>query len=122
MPRTVANAQKKNVSIEKNPRRAAAEFEAGRHFDIALIDITIPEMNGIELLEIIKNTSPATECIMVTAVDEARTAIQCLRKGAYDDGGIKKEITKVLKLNAELQQKHVKLEQEINSFKSIFEG
>ena len=74
----------KNVSIEKKPRRAAAEFEAGQHFDIALIDITMPEMNGIELLEIIKNTSPATECIMVTAVDEARTAIQCLRKGAYD--------------------------------------
>ena len=74
----------KNVSTEQDPRRAAAVFEDGGVFDIALIDITMPEMSGIELLEIIKNTSPATECIMVTAVDEARTAITCLRKGAYD--------------------------------------
>jgi two-component system response regulator AtoC len=41
-------------------------------------------MDGIELLEIIKTHSPKTECIMITAVDEARMAVQCLRKGAYD--------------------------------------
>lgn len=74
----------KNVRIEADPRKAAAVFEQGQQFDIALIDITMPEVGGVELLEIIKNTSPATECIMVTAVDEARTAIQCLKKGAYD--------------------------------------
>jgi DNA-binding NtrC family response regulator len=74
----------KNVRIEADPRKAAAVFEQGQQFDIALIDITMPEVGGVELLEIIKSTSPATECIMVTAVDEARTAIQCLKKGAYD--------------------------------------
>ena len=74
----------KNVVIEADPRKAATDFEQGQQFDIALIDITMPEMDGIELLEIIKSTSPATECIMVTAIDEARTAIQCLKKGAYD--------------------------------------
>ena len=74
----------KSVVIETDPKKAAAVFEQGQPFDIALIDITMPEMSGIELLEIIKSTSPATECIMVTAVDEARTAIQCLKKGAYD--------------------------------------
>ena len=74
----------KNVRIEADPQKVAAAFEQGQQFDIALIDITMPEMDGIGLLEIIKSTSPATECIMVTAVDEARTAIQCLKKGAYD--------------------------------------
>jgi two-component system response regulator AtoC len=74
----------KNIHTEVDPQKAASLFEQGHQFDIALIDITMPELNGIELLEIIKNTSPATECIMVTAVDEARTAIQCLKKGAYD--------------------------------------
>ena len=44
----------------------------------------MPSMSGIELLEAIKTNSPTTECIMVTAVDEARTAIHCLKKGAYD--------------------------------------
>lgn len=74
----------KNVRTEQNPRKAADAFENDGEFDIALIDITMPEMGGIELLEIIKNNSPTTECIMVTAVDEARVAITCLKKGAYD--------------------------------------
>jgi two-component system response regulator AtoC len=74
----------RNVRTEEDPRKAAAAFEAGEEFDIALIDVTMPEMDGIKLLEAIKNTSPATECIMVTAVDEARVAINCLKKGAYD--------------------------------------
>ena len=82
--RGLITAGYKNVAIEADPRDAAAAFKKGQQFDIALIDITMPEMDGIELLEIIKSTSPATECIMVTAVDEARTAIQCLKKGAYD--------------------------------------
>lgn len=74
----------KNVRIMEDPLKVAAAFEAGEAFDIALIDITMPKMDGVELLEIIKNTSPATECIMVTAVDEALVAINCLKKGAYD--------------------------------------
>jgi two-component system response regulator AtoC len=74
----------KNVRIETDPLKAAADFENEEEYDIGLIDITMPGMDGIELLEIIKSHSPKTECIMITAVDEARTAVQCLRKGAYD--------------------------------------
>ena len=63
---------------------AAAAFDRGEQFDLALIDMTMPELNGMQLLDLIKNTSPGTECIMVTAINEARTAVECLRKGAYD--------------------------------------
>jgi DNA-binding NtrC family response regulator len=41
-------------------------------------------MDGIQLLEFIKNTSPQTECIMVMEVDEAKAAMASMRKGAYD--------------------------------------
>jgi len=74
----------KKVKTEVDPRKAAHLFENGELFDIALIDITMPEMNGIELLEVIRSCSPRTECIMVTAIDEARVAVESLRKGAYD--------------------------------------
>ena len=74
----------KNIHIEDNPEKAAAAFKTGETFDIALIDITMPGMDGMELLEVIRNNSPRTECIMVTAIDEVRVAIKCLRKGAYD--------------------------------------
>lgn len=80
----------------------------GGAFDIALIDITMPGIDGIELLEMIKNTSPNTECIMVTAVDEARTAMNCLRKGAYDY--LVKPISKeelVLSVNRALERKRL---------------
>ncbi len=46
--------------------------------------MTMPDMDGIKLLEMIKNISPRTECIMVTAVNEARVAVDCLKRGAYD--------------------------------------
>jgi len=74
----------KNVVTEDDPVKAARRFEQGDEFDIALIDITMPGMNGIELLEMIRKASPTSECIMVTAVDEVRTAVRCLQKGAYD--------------------------------------
>ncbi|MFZ1986798.1 MAG: sigma-54 dependent transcriptional regulator [Desulfatitalea sp.] len=73
-----------NVRLADNPLEAAAAFEQGELFDLALIDMTMPEMDGMALLDHIKNTSPGTECIMVTAINEARTAVECLRRGAYD--------------------------------------
>ena len=74
----------KNVHTEVNPVKAAEVIENGKTFDIALIDITMPALNGIELMQIIKKVQPRTECIMITALDEARTAVDCLKKGAYD--------------------------------------
>jgi two-component system response regulator AtoC len=73
-----------NILLQDDPVQAAARIESGRPFDLALIDMTMPGMNGLELLDQIKAVSPATECIMITAVNEARTAVECLRKGAYD--------------------------------------
>ena len=73
-----------DVRLEIDPLKAAAAFSRGKCVDIALIDMTMPEMEGVELLEHIKNTCPTTECIMVTAVNEASVAVECLRKGAYD--------------------------------------
>jgi DNA-binding NtrC family response regulator len=72
------------VHMEEDPFKAASLFENGKPFDLALLDMSMPGMTGLELLDIIKKNNPDTECIMITAVDEARTAVACLRKGAYD--------------------------------------
>ena len=73
-----------DVRTESDPAKAATYFEQGQTCDIALIDLIMPNMDGMELLEIIKNHSPSTECIMITAVNDATVAVGCLRKGAYD--------------------------------------
>src|SRR5208337_2289421 len=74
----------RELSLENDPRKAAGMFERGEAYDLALIDITMPGMSGLELLHIIKNCSPDTECIVVSAVNEAQTAVEAIRMGAYD--------------------------------------
>ena len=74
----------RNVHLENDPLNVVAVFERGGTFDIALIDINMPSMDGIELLEFIKRTSPSTECLMVTGVNEASIAVKCVKRGAYD--------------------------------------
>jgi type II secretory ATPase GspE/PulE/Tfp pilus assembly ATPase PilB-like protein/CheY-like chemotaxis protein len=74
----------KTLRLESDPRNAAAAVENGDKFDVALIDINMPWMDGLQLLERIKNVSPDTECLMVSAVNEAKVAVECLKKGAYD--------------------------------------
>jgi DNA-binding NtrC family response regulator len=72
------------VTLEDRPLEVIRRFEDGQVFDVAIIDMTMPEMDGVALLEQIKTLSPETECIMATAVNDARTAVECLRTGAYD--------------------------------------
>jgi two-component system response regulator AtoC len=74
----------KNLTLESDPYKAAALFEEGNIFSLALIDVSMEGLDGLELLGVIKNTSPSTECIMVTALNEAKVAVECLKKGAYD--------------------------------------
>ncbi len=72
------------VRLEESSVKLAEEVKNGYTFDLALIDMTMPEMDGMALLETIKANTPSCECIMVTAINEARIAVECLNKGAYD--------------------------------------
>lgn len=74
----------KNIRAESDPLKAAALVQQGAPVDIALIDISMPGMTGVELLQLIRSSSPTTECIMVTAADEASLAVSCMKKGAFD--------------------------------------
>src|SRR5258705_542692 len=50
---------------------------------VAFLDIVLPGMNGISLLERIKERDPDAEVIVMTSQSSAKTAIEALRKGAY---------------------------------------
>ncbi len=74
----------KDITLESDSEKIADLIKGGEKFDIALLDITMPGLNGLELLEIIKSESPETECIMISARDDAKSAISAMKKGAYD--------------------------------------
>jgi DNA-binding NtrC family response regulator len=49
-----------------------------------LCDIRMPEMSGVELLPKVLARDPDIAVLMLTAIDEPRTAIECLKLGAFD--------------------------------------
>ncbi len=62
----------------------ALERVASDHPTAMLCDIRMPETSGVELLPKVLAQDPDLAIIMLTAIDEPRTAIECLKLGAYD--------------------------------------
>jgi len=61
----------------------ALEIFKNNPVDLILLDILLPDINGIELLERLKGMDPNTEIIMVTGVKEIQTAVKAIKLGAY---------------------------------------
>ncbi len=67
-----------------NDGNSALAMLAERKPDLVLLDIRMPDKSGTELLAEIKTSYPDTVVIMVTAVTDTHTAVQCMKDGAYD--------------------------------------
>ncbi|NNM07308.1 MAG: response regulator, partial [Gemmatimonadetes bacterium] len=52
--------------------------------DILLLDLQLPDMSGLEVLEEAEKKSPGSEVIMLTGHGSMDTAIEAIRKGAFD--------------------------------------
>jgi DNA-binding NtrC family response regulator len=57
---------------------------ANTRFDVAILDLHLPGMTGIDLLARIKEQQPEIEVLMLTAHSSIETAVQAMRAGAYD--------------------------------------
>lgn len=53
-------------------------------YDCLLVDLDMPGMNGIEVIEVCKQLSPTTEAIVLTGKGSTESAIAALRLGAFD--------------------------------------
>ncbi|MBN1102699.1 MAG: sigma-54-dependent Fis family transcriptional regulator [Deltaproteobacteria bacterium] len=51
---------------------------------LVLLDLIMPEKNGMEVLQVMKETFPSVECIVITAVDDVSSAVRAMRFGAFD--------------------------------------
>src|SRR5260370_38942569 len=64
--------------------RAAIKVMEKSTFDVAILDLRMPGMTGIEVLEHLKQVSPDTEAVMMTGHASMETAIDAMRLGAFD--------------------------------------
>ncbi|HLG42404.1 MAG TPA: sigma-54 dependent transcriptional regulator [Planctomycetota bacterium] len=53
-------------------------------FDVVLLDIMLPDLDGLKVLEQVRRDRPATQVIMLTAKKDVKTAVEAMKKGAYD--------------------------------------
>jgi DNA-binding response OmpR family regulator len=69
--------------VALNAHDAFAKIQ-NHHFDVALLDIRLPDKSGIDLLEASQSFFQTTSTIMITAVKDLNTAIQAMKIGATD--------------------------------------
>ncbi len=70
--RTAADGDEAITELEKNP------------FDLILLDIKMPRMNGFEVLKFVKKNYPSVKVIMLTGFADLKNAIESKKLGAED--------------------------------------
>jgi DNA-binding NtrC family response regulator len=64
-------------------KQAFELFEKG-DFDLVVMDVRMPEMNGLEALKLIKESDPRTFVVIMTAHSNLQDAVTAIKDGAYD--------------------------------------
>jgi len=108
--------------------KEALEKHSGDAFDLILLDLLMPEMDGIEVLKKLKKIDPQTLIIIITAYASVESAIAAMKIGAYDyiqkpfkHDELLLTITRAIE-HKKLQEENLRLKDEIDkkfSFRSI---
>jgi two-component system response regulator HydG len=67
----------------RNGREALDRIER-EYFDLLITDVRMPEMDGIELLERVKERFPGIEVLIITGFGSIDAAVEAMKKGAYE--------------------------------------
>jgi DNA-binding NtrC family response regulator len=63
---------------------AGIEAMRRRRFDVAITDLKMPGLDGVETLSALKEIDPAVPVVMATGYATVETAIEAMKRGAYD--------------------------------------
>jgi DNA-binding response OmpR family regulator len=83
----------KQAIHEKHPDVGIAAFPSGKsflhgfeenRFDLVVLDYNLPDIDGLQLLSIIRSRDPDIPLIMITGVGSEQTAVEAMKSGATD--------------------------------------
>lgn len=71
------------VNTFSNPLEALKHLESER-YDVAILDLKMPDIDGMEVLKIIKEKYPDMIVVIITGYASVKTAVESIKLGAYD--------------------------------------
>jgi DNA-binding NtrC family response regulator len=82
--RTTLESQSLHVDEAQDGLQAVEMVRSSGPYDAVLLDVNMPRMSGLEALERIKELSPSTFCLILTAYSNVKDAVYAIRQGAFD--------------------------------------
>ncbi len=64
--------------------KAGIDFIRNNAVDVVLLDLNLPEISGLEILQIIKKEKPILPVIIITGQNDIGTAVEIMKSGAFD--------------------------------------
>ena len=81
----LAHADAKRFQVQRaDTLLAALDQLAKLEFDIAILDLTLPDSHGVETFLTVQRHAPALPVIVVTGIDDESVALNAVRQGAQD--------------------------------------
>ncbi len=81
----ILKEQNKDYEIaEAENGKVAKDLVRANDFDLVLCDIKMPGVDGIEVLDFITKEKPETAVVMISGHGDIDTAVDCIKKGAFD--------------------------------------
>jgi DNA-binding NtrC family response regulator len=71
------------VTVTASPLRAAQELEE-HNYALLIADLKMPSLDGLDLLDWIRQVGRSTEVVIITAFGSVETSIEAMEKGVYD--------------------------------------
>lgn len=105
--------------MEAESAEAARKVLAGSGVDLVLLDLVMPNEDGLTFLRRLREAGDETPVLVVSALDTAKTAVEALQSGAadyivkgFDIEELRKRVANILKL-AELDEENQRLRREL---------
>ena len=122
LEKIIKTKTKYKITTTTNAKEAISLIE-NANYDLVIIDLKMPEIDGINLLKKIKKINPSVAAIIITAYGTVETAVEAMKLGAYDfitkpfrTEQIVSTINRIMELQL-LKKENIKLKTQLTSEK-----